>query len=237
MPSWFDDEVSALEKRTAPRRHQDNLVLCYGSSTFTLWDDMEAHFPGYNVVNHGFGGSTLEDCLEYFDRLVTPLNPRAVVLYAGDNDLDNGASPEKVLDMIETFIALKRDALGPDIPLAFVSIKVSRAREHFMHKIGYTNRIAERRLADEPDVTYVDFTRRLVGRGYAPWAECFTYDPLHMNEEGYRVLGKTIWEYLDRLDRETGSLKVRDTGVAPAWMAPAGCANADGTTPSPLSGE
>jgi lysophospholipase L1-like esterase len=218
MPAWFDDEVRALRRRTGDRRGEDKLILFYGSSTFTLWSDLEAYFPAHNVVNHGFGGSTLSDCLEYFDQLVTPLAPAAIVLYAGDNDLDNGASPENVLGLLDQFLARKRAALGA-VPLAYVSIKISVARLHFMHKIGYTNRIAERRLAGEPDARFVDFTRRLVGRGYHPWSGYFTHDPLHMNDDGYRVLGKTLAEYISGLESVVGGLAIRRPRAAPRWAA------------------
>lgn len=216
MPSWFDDEVAALAHRTCARRGEEKLILFYGSSTFTLWSDIEAHFPAHNVLNHGFGGATLSDCLEYFDRLVTPFRPAAIVLYAGDNDLDNGTSPEGIIDLLESFLARKRACLGA-VPLGYVSIKVSRQRLHFMHTIGYTNTLAERLLADAEDAAFVDFTRRLTGRGYHPWQDYFTHDPLHMNPAGYRVLGKTIAEYIGRLEGGSGPLSVRAGAQPPRW--------------------
>ncbi|MBX3515612.1 MAG: hypothetical protein KF815_01545 [Rhodospirillales bacterium] len=219
MPSWFDDEVAALAHRTRARQGEDKLILFYGSSTFTLWSDIEAHFPAHNVLNHGFGGATLGDCLEYFDRLVTPFRPSAIVLYAGDNDLDNGASPEAVIALLKGLLARKRACLGA-VPLGYVSIKVSRQRLHFMHTIGYTNKLAERLLADAEDAAFVDFTRRLTGRGYHLWQDYFTHDPLHMNPAGYRVLGKTIDEYIGRLEANYGPLSVRATAALPKWAAP-----------------
>jgi lysophospholipase L1-like esterase len=204
MPPWFDAEVAALEARSRARSRGPAPVLFYGSSTFTLWHDAEARFAGDGVVNHGFGGATLADCLEYFDRLVTPFVPRALILYAGDNDLDNGSSPETVLALLEAIIARKRAALGA-MPLAFVSIKISRARLPIMHTIAYLNRIAARRLEGESDCTFVDFTRRLVGRGYESWLAYYSEDALHMNEAGYRVLAQTLREYLDGPGRGRGN--------------------------------
>lgn len=199
MPEWFDAEVAALEERTRGRRGEDGLVLFYGSSTFTLWHDLETQFPGLNVVNHGFGGSTMADCIEYFDRLVTPMAPRALVLYAGDNDLDNGATPELVRERVEYFLLRKRAALGP-IPMAYVSIKISVARLPIAHKIAYTNRIIERSLFPRADVRYLDITRRMVGRGLPGLRTCYTDDPLHMNATGYRIWQASLAEYLGGLN-------------------------------------
>jgi lysophospholipase L1-like esterase len=199
MPEWFDDEVAALEKRTRARRKHRDVVLFYGSSTFTLWEELETRFDGLNVVNHGFGGATLADCLEYFDRLVTPMAPRALVLYAGDNDLDNGASPELVRERVEHFLLRKRAALGP-IPMIYVSIKISPARFHIMHKIAYTNRIIERSLFSRGDVAYLDITRRMIGRGIDGLRACYSEDPLHMNARGYRIWQASLAEGLSRLN-------------------------------------
>jgi lysophospholipase L1-like esterase len=216
MPWWFDDEVRGLEARTGARRGESDLVLFYGSSSFTLWPDFEDYFPGYRVLNHGFGGSTLADCVEYFDRLVAAYRPRVIVLYAGDNDLGNGGTPEQVLATLEAFVARKRAALD-GVPMAYVSIKVSPARFGIMHRIGYTNRILERWLARQPDVRFVDITRRMTGRGLVAFMDYYSEDDLHMNRAGYRVLGKSITEYLQAI-AAAAALRRTVTAVRPAWM-------------------
>jgi lysophospholipase L1-like esterase len=219
MPSWFDGDVAALEQRTKARRGERNLIVFYGSSSFTLWHDLEAHFPGYNVVNHGFGGSTLADCVEYFDRLVRAMSPRVIVLYAGDNDLGDGGTPEAVLGRLRAFIRCKRGTLGA-VPLAYVSIKISPARFWLMHRIAYTNRMIEREVGRNSDVCYVDITRRMVGRGMEPLLDCYTDDPLHMNAQGYRILAKSLTEYLVQIECVTGVLRVREPANPPAWVLP-----------------
>jgi lysophospholipase L1-like esterase len=218
MPSWFDQEVDELERRTASRRGEPNLLLFYGSSSFTLWHDIADHFPEYNLVNHGFGGSTLVDCLEYFDRLVAAFRPALIILYAGDNDLGNGGTPEGVLAALEQFLTRKRATLGA-VPMAYVSIKISPARFPIMHRITYTNLILERRLAGEADAAFVNITRRMTGRGLVDFLQYYTEDPLHMNEAGYRVLGRSLAEYLAAAEAAGGPLKVRPAAAAPAWAA------------------
>lgn len=198
MPSWFDDEVAALERRTRAHRGSDGLVLFYGSSSITLWPDLPAWFPDHNVVNHGFGGATLADCLEYFDRLVAAMRPAVIVLYAGDNDLDQGTRPEAVLAMVETFLARKRQALGA-VPMAYVSIKVSPARFPIMHTIAYANRIIEQRLRREPEIRFLDVTYRMVQAGIEPFRRCYSEDPLHMSREGYRIWAGVLQRYLSEV--------------------------------------
>ena len=69
-------------------------VLFVGSSSIRLWDGLEQDFQALPVVTkRGFGGSRLSDCSEHVSKLVLPYKPRLVIVYAGDNDLAEGATP------------------------------------------------------------------------------------------------------------------------------------------------
>lgn len=217
MPEWFDQEVADLQEKTKGKKSLSKLIAFYGSSTFTLWRDMAGYFPAYDIANLGFGGSTLEDCDEYFEKLVVPLSPRLIFVYAGDNDLDNGRTPEAVLGSLRSILATQRRLL-PTVPLVYVSIKVSRARLHFMHKIAYTNRIIERYIDRESGIRFLDITRRMVSRGYVPFNDCFSEDPLHMNDAGYRIWGKSLSECLLDMEGTLGPLRAREPSVAPKWV-------------------
>src|SRR5271170_6245982 len=70
-------------------------VVFVGSSNIRLWKLADS-FPGMEVINRGFGGSHMADSARYADRIVTPYKPRAVVVFAGDNDLADGKTPEQV---------------------------------------------------------------------------------------------------------------------------------------------
>jgi lysophospholipase L1-like esterase len=219
MSNWFDDEVRELERRTAHRFGSDRLVLFYGSSTFTLWDGLEQRFPGFNVVNHAFGGSHLADCVHFFDRLVAPVRPRAIILYAGDNDLDFDARPEDLRDRLDAFMTRKRQTLG-DVPVTYVSIKISPARFHIMFKISYSNYILQQYVCRQPDMHYLDITRRMTSRGRLELMKYYSEDPLHMNRAGYRLWGASLAAHLEQLHRTVGPLR-EERPPAVAAAAPA----------------
>jgi hypothetical protein len=88
----FEEEVRSLENRRIEFSQRPSIF--YGSSSIRLWKTLSRDFIGYPVVNCGFGGSRLSDCVRYVSRLVLRLKPAAVVLYAGDNDLAQGALPD-----------------------------------------------------------------------------------------------------------------------------------------------
>jgi hypothetical protein len=92
----FESEVTALEGRLSQSPIASSPVVFYGSSSIRLWKSLQQDFSGYAVLNCGFGGSRLTDCVRYANRLVIPRKPSAIVIYAGDNDLAGGAPPEKV---------------------------------------------------------------------------------------------------------------------------------------------
>jgi len=71
-------------------------------------EDSEPGFYRYPVVNCGFGGSRLSDCLRYVSRVVLRLKPAAVVLYAGDNDLAQGALPDQAFASFRIFTCTTR---------------------------------------------------------------------------------------------------------------------------------
>ena len=71
-------------------------VLFVGSSSIRMWTSLQADMAPLPVLNRGFGGSRISDVNLYFDRIPTPPPPRAIVFYAGENDLDAGELPDAV---------------------------------------------------------------------------------------------------------------------------------------------
>ena len=61
----------------------EHAILFVGSSSFTLWKDVQDYFPGYAIINRGFGGSTLPDLIRYADQIIIPLKPKQIVIYCG----------------------------------------------------------------------------------------------------------------------------------------------------------
>src|SRR5258707_13063020 len=97
-------------------------VLFVGSSSIRMWKNLAEDFPGIRAINRGFGGSEIADSTFYVDRIVTPYLPRMIVFYAGDNDLSDGKSPQKLLDDYKAFVSRVRIRL-PSTRIAFISIK------------------------------------------------------------------------------------------------------------------
>jgi hypothetical protein len=118
---WYESEVQELERKRPKVAYP---VVFYGSSSIRLWPRLDRFGQ---VVNLGFGGSTLEACVHFFERLVVPLEPRSLVIYAGDNDLGDGRSPKQLLNWFRE-LAAKIESQLSGVPFGFISIKLSPAR-------------------------------------------------------------------------------------------------------------
>src|SRR3954469_1730224 len=136
---WYEEEVREMERTREPLGTPP--VAFYGSSSVRLWETLDDDFPGVGVVNLGFGGSTLAACAHFFARVVPPRRPRSLLVYAGDNDLGDGRSPEDVLASLRDLLRQADALLGP-IPRAFLSIKPSPARRHLDGQIRRANALA-----------------------------------------------------------------------------------------------
>lgn len=138
------------------------------------------------MVNLGFGGATIQDCVYCFERLVMPSAPRALLLYAGDNDRARGYSPSRVVNALRYLVYKTRHYCGP-IPLSFVSIKPSPLHAASLERIAWTNAMVREETARRPGCHYLDvYTPMLDDRG-RPRAELFKDDGLHLSAAGYRL--------------------------------------------------
>jgi lysophospholipase L1-like esterase len=190
--SIFEDEIRALVLSEARAPLPRDPVLFYGSSSIRFWTTLAADFPELPVVNRAFGGSTLRECVEEMERLVFPVDPRAIVLYAGDNDLDHGARPEEVQEHFEDFVSAVDDRLGL-VPLVFISIKPSPARLWNIANIRRTNALIRDTLAAWPQAQFLDlFTPMLRPDGQDARREFYAEDGLHLSAEGYRLWAEQV---------------------------------------------
>src|SRR5262249_24881031 len=151
-----------------------------------LWSTLASDLDAACIVNLGFGGSTLEACVWFFERLVTRACPASLVVYAGDNDLGDGQSPQHVTDRFEALVA-KVDRDLPAMPLGFMSIKPSPARAGLLPRIVETNDAIRRRIAQQPSAFYIDVFTPMLGPDGQPRAELFLDDGLHLSRSGYQL--------------------------------------------------
>jgi lysophospholipase L1-like esterase len=161
-------------------------VLFVGSSSIRMWTALARDFPAVPVINRGFGGSAIADSTHYADRIVIPYHPRVIVMYAGDNDVEEGCTPGQVLDEFKAFVSRVRRDL-PDVAIVYISIKPSLARWSLWSRMRGANREIDRWARTQARVTFVDVAPRMLGQDDKPRADLFRGDGLHMTPAGYAI--------------------------------------------------
>jgi lysophospholipase L1-like esterase len=188
--SRWEKEIRAFEKRDANGRPPENAILFVGSSSIRLWKLAES-FPDLKTINRGFGGSQLADSVEFTERIVIPYRPKLIVLYAGDNDLAAGITPEQVLTDFRAFVAKVQKAL-PETRIAYLAIKPSILRWALVDRIRETNARIEKFIADGERLEYIDIFQPMLGADGLPRRELFRDDGLHLNAEGYKLWASVL---------------------------------------------
>ena len=145
------------------------------------------------VVNRAFGGSMMCDQIYFFDEVVKPFNPRQVVIYEGDNDLnETETTPEQFM---EDVICMSRliHYHYPECRILLVSIKPCPARVNSFEKYKKANRLMEEYAALYDYMDYVSVWEKFVDENDCPIMEYFKEDHIHITPEAY-LLFKEVME-------------------------------------------
>ncbi|HLZ88565.1 MAG TPA: GDSL-type esterase/lipase family protein [Puia sp.] len=197
-PFW--SEIADFKRRDSLHHPPSNAILFVGSSSFRKWTNVQADFPGYTIINRGFGGSTLDDVIHYAGDIIYPYKPKQVVIYCGDNDLasDRKVSGKKVYKKFGHLYDLIRKHLGNDVDILYVSIKPSPSREKLMPEMERANDMIRNFMAQRSHASFVDVYHLMLNAQGHPMDDLFIGDKLHMSEKGYKLWQQAILPYLDK---------------------------------------
>jgi lysophospholipase L1-like esterase len=190
-PSWWASDINKFTEADAAHPPPRDAVLFIGSSSILKWTTLAADFPDTTVINRGFGGSELADSVYYADRIAIPYHPRLVVLYAGDNDLLAGKTPETVFADFKAFAA-KIHAGLPEARLIYIAIKPSPSRWQLREKIVRANTLIAEECRRDSRATFLDVYSPMLDPKGQPRPELFVPDMLHLNAEGYALWKKLL---------------------------------------------
>lgn len=190
-PADWATEIDQLTQADKAHPPAANNIVFVGSSSIKFWNTLAEDFPGRAAVNHGFGGSELADSVFYEDRLVLALHPRTVVLYAGENDLAAGKSPEEVLADFRAF-RTKLHAALPHTRLLYLAIKESPSRVRVREQVLQANVLIAADCAADKRCLFVDVATPMLDAAGKPRPELFRDDRLHLKPAGYAIWVKVL---------------------------------------------
>lgn len=198
MPRIHAKRVSALEDKFG-HVYPEGVVLLAGSSLIERWTTSAEDLAPLQTVNVGIGGTKIGDQREYLDRLVTPFKPRALVLYAGSNDI-NGIPflSKRALDVVARIKDYIHEVMFrfPGLPVFYVAITEAPIRSGVRDQIQEANRLLREWADASGDIVFIDTSPALLTASGDIDSSLFGNDRLHFNQSGYTVFAETIREAL-----------------------------------------
>lgn len=169
-------------------------VVFLGASTIDMWGRKRGEFfPGKPYVNRGISGQTTPQMLIRFRPDVIALKPKAVVIMGGGNDIAGNTGPMRLEDIEANLTSMADLAKANGIRVVLASVppvcngNIAWLERRPIEKVRTLN-LWMRDYAAANGMVYLDWFTSLAGEGGVLRKE-YTYDCLHPNEDGYRIMG------------------------------------------------
>ena len=198
---WFRNLWTERRGQWAKRVADDQKsVVFLGDSITQGWgDDFGGSFPGVKLANRGISGDTTRGMLIRLRDDVLVLNPTAVVLLMGTNDLEENAEPETIAGNVKLILAeIKKH--NAKIPVIVCQVFPSSAtKKRPADKIKQINKLFAEVVKGDAQVTLVE-TWPLFADEKGDAKEADFPDLLHPNQGGYAKWAKSLRPILATLD-------------------------------------
>jgi len=190
----FQEEINVFIKKDSIAMPAANSILFVGSSSFNYWKDISNYFPGYPIINRGFGGSSLTDIIHFNQETILKYKPKQIYIYCGENDIaaSDTITPQIVLERFKTLYTIIRNHLGNEIPIMYVSIKPSVARWSMEDKFVTANSLIRNFINKQKQTQFLDVHAAMLDSNGEVFKDIFIADKLHMNAKGYAIWQKII---------------------------------------------
>lgn len=193
----FWQDIQEFKKKDQQTPPQKDAILLIGSSSFTKWQDVSDYFPGKTIINRGFGGSRLIDLNYFSEDLLSPYQPKQIIVYCGENDFadDKNLKADVVVERFKTFYQKIRSKF-PNIEVDYISIKYSPSREHLWPQMKEANKKIKKFMKKEKKAEFIDITKVMNDSKGNIRKDIFVEDMLHMTPEGYRLWTSVMNPYM-----------------------------------------
>ncbi len=183
---WFQKLWQERRSKWSREVQQDQgAVVFLGDSITQGWgDDMGKAFGALKVANRGISGDTTRGMLIRLPQDVLPLNPSAVVILAGTNDLEEKATPEIIAGNLKLLLAALKSHRA-DLPVVLCKVfPSSTSKSRPADQIKAINDLYAKAVSDQPQVTLVETWKPFADSEGNATAGEFP-DLLHPNAAGY----------------------------------------------------
>lgn len=170
------------------------IVWLVGSSSIRRWSSAPAQLAGWQVHNRGVEGARLPQLMNRLSSTPIDHSPAAIVLYAGENDLFDGASEVTVAKQLEQLAATLQKR-APQAKIFLASMKPSPTRwNNRRAQVSVDGRLRSFAQANA-NIYFVDAGEVLLVNGKP--GPFYKEDGIHLSPQGYRRWGNQISQHLN----------------------------------------
>jgi lysophospholipase L1-like esterase len=199
-PERFREEIETFKWNDKKNYLPEEAVLFVGSSSIRLWETTK-YFPGYPIINRGFGGAHISDVNYYIETIVLKYKPKVILFYAGDNDVAAGKDADRVVEDYIDFVSSVTNRL-PETNIIFIPIKPSLSRWSFWETMELANNKISEYCATKDNLYYVDTALPMLSEEGTPASALFVSDGLHLSAEGYELWTRILKPVLEEVYEE-----------------------------------
>ena len=170
----------------------ESRIVFMGNSITEGWSNfLPEYFSGKSYVNRGISGQTTPQMLVRFRADVIDLQPKAVVILAGTNDIAGNTGPATIKMIADNIISMAELAQENNILVVISSVLPVydyswKPGLEPVEKISRLNKIIKN-YAIKHGHTYLDYYSAMVDDKKGLKEE-YTYDGVHPNKAGYEVM-------------------------------------------------
>lgn len=197
----FDVGIKELDEQLKANPSKEGGILLYGSSTMGNWranDMCYKQLAPLPITNTGFGGSTADEALYYYHKLVLPVKPSVMAYYEGANDLMNNYKPQEIIDTSHHLFEWARQDF-PGIKFLIVPIKLCLGLKHIEKESKICNKMFEEYAEKYQDTFYLNLDKFLYDKNGEYRTDIYVEDMLHHTEKGYEELAAFVKPALEKL--------------------------------------
>lgn len=184
--SYVQRWAQMREKWAGETARQQGSVVFLGDSITQGWGaDFKGRFEGMKLANRGIGGDTTRGMLIRLKEDVLALNPAAIVLLMGTNDIEVGIEPDAVGRNFEKILASIK-AHSTTVPVILCRVFPSSPEKNRPRaKVEAINALYETAVKGDAQVTVLDTWTLFAGKESGEADPRWFKDLLHLNPAGY----------------------------------------------------
>jgi lysophospholipase L1-like esterase len=182
----FDFMVGERKAFWKNRQQDQGTIVFVGDSLTGGWKNLAKDFPKLKVANRGVGGDVSRGVLFRFKEDVLDLNPKAVVIEIGNNDLTASGSPADMLSNLADIVTMAKKK-NPEMPVVLCTIPPSaNPKAPVKAEARKAMNDGIRKIASEHKNThFCDLYAALAEQDGSPHLNYYANDKLHMNDTGH----------------------------------------------------